>query len=170
MNNADENFQFDYHKHQSVYISDYIKFADAKAGITLSVVGVLFAFFSLEMKDLWKDGITDALHDYPFYLYLVFLLGMAAGMYFLSRVIWPRYSIDKSLYHSWGGIGAFNTSNDYVTEMKRRFQNKNAFADELMKQNHALAIICKKKYFWIYLAYKTLGISIIGAGLTWFVS
>jgi len=36
--------QFDYHKHQSVYISDYIKFADAKAGISLGAVGVLFAF------------------------------------------------------------------------------------------------------------------------------
>ncbi|MEK4853865.1 Pycsar system effector family protein [Paenibacillus sp. FSL H7-0756] len=170
MSNMDEEKQFDYHKHQSVYISDYIKFADSKAGITLSVVGVVFAFFSLEMKKLWDKGIAEAPLGYPFYFYLVFLLGIVAGMYFLGRAIWPRYLIDKSKYHSWGGIAAFDTDDNYVTEMKRKFQNNTNFLEELMKQNHSIATICKKKYFWIRLAYKTLGISVVGASLTWFLS
>jgi hypothetical protein len=171
MANFDEGKQFDYHKHQSVYISDYIKFADGKAGITLSVVGVLFAFFSVQMKGwLGKDGSMKPLEVWPLYAYLVFLLGMIVGMYCLGKVIWPRYKIDRSLYHSWGGIGAFNTGDEYVAELKSKFQNQDNFLNELMKQNWALGDVCKKKYFWIRLAYIILGISIVGAGLTWLLS
>ena len=92
--------QYDYLKHQSTYISDYIKFADSKAGITLSIVGVLFSFFLVDMKTILQQGIIIALQSYPFYLYLISLSVMMLGMVSLGMVIWPRYSINQTLYHS----------------------------------------------------------------------
>lgn len=160
--------EYDYHKHQSVYISDYIKFADAKAGATLGVAGVFFAFFANELKGLWKKGFNESVyHHWPFYAYGISLVVLGIGILYLMSTIWPRYKIDKEYYHSWGGIAAFNLADDYKSALKRELMGEEEFLESLAAQNYTLATICKTKYRKLRWAYFFLGCGVIISGATW---
>jgi hypothetical protein len=161
--------QFEYHKHTSVYISDYIKFADTKAGVAISVTGLLIAFSFITLKNkVSGKSIYTLLTDWSFYPQLLSILLLAYGLKYLLFTIWPRYLVDKNIYHSWGGIGAFSKSSEYIEFLDEKIQDKNQFLNEFAEQNHALAVVCVKKYsnlkpgfFWIALG------AIIG-GVGWF--
>lgn len=167
---TDQEKQYDYHKHQSVYISDYIKFADGKAGVTLSVIGVMIAFFMNSMKDLWKDGFTKQVYqDWPFYAFAISLGVMLIGVFYLGWTIWPRYKLDKSLYHSWGGISTFSAE-EYSVKLGDVFSESEKFLDDLSSQNHSLATVCKRKYEKLRTAYWYLGIGVVLASTTWLIT
>lgn len=165
----DEKDQFDYHKHNSVYISDYIKFADAKAGVALSICGVLFAFFIEKLRDKWMN-----IHSFDFFkdgfviMLILALIVLGCGMYNLLITLWPRYLIDRSIYHSWGGIAAFDDGNQYVQELKNKFNDRQVFLESFAKQNYALGSICKTKYTKLRLGFLYSGIGVVLAGFAWF--
>lgn len=43
---------YDYHKHNLIYISDYIKFADAKAGVALGANLLMLGFYGQQLKKI----------------------------------------------------------------------------------------------------------------------
>lgn len=161
--------QYDYHKHTSVYISDYIKFADTKAGVAISVAGLLFAYSFITLKDkVTNKSPCTLLADWTFYPQLFSILFLAYGLKFLIFTIWPRYLVDKKIYQSWGGIGAFSEPSEYTKFLNQKFEDKSQFLHDLAEQNHALAKGCVKKYsnlksgfFWIVLG------TVVG-GIGWF--
>lgn len=157
--------QFDYHKYQATYISDYIKFADTKAGLTLGVAGVIFAFFIKIFKELWKYGFEiEFFRNWNFYGYIISLILLAIGIYHLISTIWPRYYIDKNLYHSWGGISDFDSEKDYITFMSVKFNDEESFLKALMAQNYSLAGVCTTKYKKLRIAYYCLGFGVWWSG------
>lgn len=137
----DSNREFDYHKHNSTYISDYIKFADAKAGVALSLNVVLIGIFAKTLKSTWKINSLK-LSDL---LLLASLLLLAFAMYYiLWRVLWPRYPKNTQLYLSWGGLGSYASIDDYYNHLKQQPDTK--FLKDMAAQNYALAQVCIKKY------------------------
>lgn len=48
--NKQEQRLYDYHKYNLVYIGDYIKFADGKAGVALGVTLFMIGFFGKRPK------------------------------------------------------------------------------------------------------------------------
>lgn len=138
----DEEKLYDYHKHNLVYISDYIKFADSKSGIllTLNVTVILFLIkalkeFSFPIKDLF--GATKGL-----------LIILALGILLYSAlkfvlVLFPRFPRDKVYFMSWGGIASF-TVDEYIDKMTNISTEQ--FLKEMAKQNHDLSRVCTKKY------------------------
>lgn len=163
---------YDHNKHQNLYISDYIKFADGKAGFTFGVATLLFGYFIIEWKHIWeKKGITDpiVLNNWLFYGYLIGLVLLAIGIVFLILTVWPRYVIDRTFYHSWGGISAFdeNRPADYQAAVRRKIQSPSTFLDDMMTQNHTLAWVCRKKYTSLRRGYFFLAVSFAVTGITW---
>ncbi|WP_214825412.1 Pycsar system effector family protein [Exiguobacterium sp. s28] len=51
-----ERVLYDYHKHNLIYINDYIKFADAKAGVALGANLLMLGFYGQQLKntDFWS--------------------------------------------------------------------------------------------------------------------
>lgn len=137
----DNNREFDYHKHNSVYISDYIKFADAKAGAAL---GLNVALIGLFAKTLKSSLTITALKLSDLLLMVSLLLLIVALYYILWRVLWPRYVKSTQLYLSWGGIGSFPTMDDYYSHLLQ--QTDAQFLKDLAAQNYSLAQVCIKKY------------------------
>ncbi|WP_214877070.1 Pycsar system effector family protein [Exiguobacterium sp. CH10] len=50
--NEKEPNLYDYHKHNLIYISDYIKFADAKAGVALGANLLMLGFYGQQLKKI----------------------------------------------------------------------------------------------------------------------
>ncbi|MDF9845018.1 MULTISPECIES: hypothetical protein [unclassified Paenibacillus] len=137
----DSNREFDYHKHNSVYISDYIKFADTKAGIALGFNIALIGVFAKTLKSSW---VITALKLSDLLLMVALLLLIVSLYYILYRVLWPRYVKNTQLYHSWGGIGSFSNINDYYSHLIQ--QPEGQFLKDMAAQNYSLAHVCIKKY------------------------
>ncbi|MDU7472354.1 MAG: DUF5706 domain-containing protein [Paenibacillus macerans] len=135
------NLEFDYHKHNSVYISDYIKFADTKAGVALGINVALIGIFAETLKSSWT---ITALKLSDLFLMVSLLSLIVALYYILWRVLWPRYVKSTELYLSWGGIGSFPTKEDYYNHLKQ--QPEAQFLKDLATQNYSLAQVCIKKY------------------------
>ncbi|MEO2212769.1 Pycsar system effector family protein [Paenibacillus amylolyticus] len=137
----DSNTEIDYHKHNAVYISDYIKFVDAKAGIAFGLNIALVGLFAKTLKESWTITALK-LSD----LLLIFsLLSLLISLYFiLWKVLWPRYVKNTQFYHSWGGIASFPHIDDYYTHLKQQPEGK--FLKDLAAQNYSLAQVSVKKY------------------------
>ncbi|MCQ4085862.1 Pycsar system effector family protein [Saccharibacillus sp. JS10] len=171
MSRFEPNEQYDYYKHQSVYISDYIKVADNKTGLTLGVTGVFFAFMVNEMKDLWKGGFNESVYkDWLFYVFSAALIILLIGIFFLAKVIWPNYPTSTADYHSWGGIGSFPRSSAYAVFLRGAFNDKEEFLKEMAEQNHSLASVCLKKFKRLKLSYRFLAVGAVLVMFPWFAS
>lgn len=138
--NEDRDRLYDYHKHNLVYISDYIKFADGKAGIALGATLVMLGFFGRQVK---KNGFTDlTFAEYSLILGLLLLVG--AIYVFMLKVLWPKYPSDTTAYMSWGGIGAFPNSSEYTNRINSLSNEQ--FINSLADQNYSIARVCLGKY------------------------
>lgn len=171
MSNFAPDKQYDYHKQTSVYISDYIKFADAKAGAALTVVIVVLSFF---IKDLheheWKrNSLASFFSDWKIYIHVFPLVILGYGLVFLLLTIWPRYKTEINSYQSWGGIAAFPSEQDYIIELTTRFQDEDLFLLDMISQNHTLAGICKTKYTKLRYGFIWSSIGIVLYGMIWFL-
>ncbi len=171
MSNSQSIDLYDNNKHQSLYISDYIKFADGKAGFTFGAATILFGFFVNEWKKEWPKNVTfEALKDWTFSSYLSGLILFALGIYFLVFTVWPRYLIKEALYQSWGGISAYKKPNDYASTVKSKVVNANLFLDDMLRQNHALAMVCRRKFTNLRRAYWLLALALVITGGTWIIN
>lgn len=169
MSRLDLKDQYDYHKHISVYVIDHIKFADAKAGITLGLTGVIFSFFSKILHDKFnKLSSIDFFTDWAVYHQLASLACLGIGIYYLAVTIWPRYYIHTSVYQSWGGIAAFDKGIDYRNALSMKFNDEQSFLNDMSEQNYALAKICKTKFMRLRLAFWFVGIGVAIGGIAWF--
>lgn len=136
---------YDYHKHNLIYISDYIKFADAKAGVALSLNLVLLGFLGAEAKGIGLKNLS--LLEVGLYMSLLLLL--AAVYIFIWKILWPRYPNSTDYYMSWGGIAAFSTKDDYLNRLKQKCENEEEFLKDMAIQNYDLARVATKKYFFL---------------------
>lgn len=143
---------YDYHKHNLVYIGDYIKFADAKAGVALSLNLVLLGFLGGKTKGIGYKNLS--LIDLGMYLSLLFLL-ISAYM-FIWKILWPRYPKSTEYYMSWGGIATFSTKDDYLDRLKLKFENEDEFLKDMAIQNYDLARVATQKYFFLKVGFVLL--------------
>lgn len=153
---------FEYHKHNLIYIGDYIKFADTKAGVALSLNIVLVGFLGMESRDIGFKNMLLA--DVGKYLSLILLI--VSAIFFIWKILWPRYSKDTSLYMSWGGMGAFSSSNDYLNVISTK--NVTEFINDMAVQNYDLAKVATKKYSYLKLGFSFLSAGAIIGLLSWF--
>lgn len=165
LSNLDEAERlYDYHKHNLVYIGDYIKFADSKAGVALGATLIMLGFFGNEAKNIGFSNLSFAN-----YSLLIGLLPLVAACYFfIWKVLWPRYTTDTTLYMSWGGIGSFPNSQAYVDHIKET--NDIDFIHDMEHQNFDLARVCIKKYQNLKYGFVCLTIGAIIESLSWFFS
>ncbi|QBP43172.1 Pycsar system effector family protein [Paenisporosarcina antarctica] len=154
---------FDYHKHNLVYIGDYIKFADGKAGVALGATLVMLGFFGKAAKEQGFNNLS--FNQFGLLLGLIPLV--LACYFFIWRVLWPRYTTDSNLYMSWGGIGSFTSSDIYVNFLGRVVDED--FLRAMGRQNYSLAQVCVKKYKYLKFGFTWLTIGMIFEGVFWFV-
>jgi hypothetical protein len=153
---------YDYHKHNLIYISDYIKFADGKAGVALGATLVMLGFFGKEAKYNGIDCLS--LFDYSLIIGLFPLL--IACYFFVWKVLWPRYVTDTTLYMSWGGIGSFRTNQEYVDVLSNK--DRISFLNDMAEQNYSLSKVCIKKYANLKLGFICLSIGAVMETISWF--
>lgn len=155
---------YDYHKHNLVYIGDYIKFADGKAGVALGATLVMLGFFGKEAKDNGFKCLS--IPEFGILLGLVPLV--IACYFFIWKVLWPRYTTDTTLYMSWGGIGSFSSNQLYANYIEQ-VSNEN-FIRDMGYQNYSLAQVCIKKYKFLKYGFIYLTIGAIIEVVSWFFS
>ncbi|ATF11642.1 hypothetical protein A616_06475 [Brevibacillus brevis X23] len=155
------NNLYDYHKHNLVYIGDYIKFADQKAGVGLTLNLAILGYFITYLK---TANFSMFVVNKVFLIIGVALLLVSSFLFF--SVIWPRYVGDTRYYMSWGGIGAFKSANEYQLLLKEKTEEQ--FLDDMATQNHSLAKVCKNKYSFLRWGIMVLIIGIVTTGVSWF--
>jgi len=153
---------FDYHKHNLIYIGDYIKFADTKAGVALSLNIVLIGFLGMESRDIGFKNMS--IENVGMYLSLILLI--VSAILFIWKILWPRYSKDTSLYMSWGGMGAFSSANDYLNRISSK--SITDFINDMANQNYELAKVASKKYHNLKLGFSFLSAGAIIGLISWF--
>ncbi|RNF38874.1 Pycsar system effector family protein [Planococcus salinus] len=154
---------YDYHKHNLVYIGDYIKFADTKAGVAISANLILLGFFGNIVRE--NNYTETSLSEFFLIIGVLFL---ALASFFFGIVVWPRYSINKEYCMSWAGITAFENDEEYTTLIHN--QTNEEFLEGMAKQNRALANICVKKYKYLRTGLIIFMIGIIISLLSWVFS
>lgn len=161
MKKITEEKLFDYNKHNLVYIGDYIKLADQKASIALTINVALIGFFINYLRDAnWTDS-----NQYKIALIVGILLLMWSASILLFKVLWPRYNSNTSEYMSWGGIAAYSNSADYAKKLKE--SEERVFIDDMAKQNHALARVCAVKYKFLKYSFVVFVAGILFSGFAW---
>jgi|SRR5690625_1388275 len=165
MNSTDSNKKkqlYDYHKHNLVYIGDYIKFADGKAGVALGATLVMIGFFGKKVKENSFDCLS--IWDYSLLIGLIPLI--ISCYFFIWRVLWPRYTTNTTHYMSWGGIGSFKDSKTYLNHLKSVSEDK--FLEDMGMQNHSLADVCLKKHKNLRYGFISLTLGASIETLSWF--
>ncbi|SDL43591.1 hypothetical protein SAMN04487922_13418 [Bacillus toyonensis] len=152
---------FDYNKHNLVYIGEYIKLADQKASIVLTINVALIGFFINYLKEAdWNKSPVSKV----FLIIGILTLVLSAG-YALFKVLWPRYNSNTSEYMSWGGIAAYSNPDDYVNKLRE--SEETVFFDDMAKQNLAVAKICAVKYKFLKCSYFAFVTGILISGFAW---
>ncbi|MGY6209512.1 Pycsar system effector family protein [Cytobacillus firmus] len=160
----DRDRLYDYHKHNLVYIGDYIKFADAKAGVALSVTLLMLGFFGKIAKENGFSGLN--FWEYSLLIGLIPLL--VACFIFILRILWPNYPTGTTAYMSWGGIGSFENSREYLNRLNSLSDKQ--LINDMAKQNYSLADVCLTKYKNLKLGFKFLTAGAIIETVSWFFS
>lgn len=162
---TDEQKQlYDYNKYNSNYISDYIKFADAKAGVALSLNLLLIGFFGKFSKDVGFNNLSVS--DVGLYLSLISLL--ISAYFLIYKILWPRYLKGTDYYTSWAGIGSFSNCHDYVERLTSK--NQDDFIKDLAIQNYELSKVALAKYFNLKVSLIFLSTGTLIGLLSWFFS
>lgn len=153
---------FDYNKHNLIYISEYIKLADQKASILLTINIALIGFFFNYLK---TEGFNENVIFKSFIISGLFLL-ITSSYIILIKIIWPRYNSNTNEYMSWGGIASFEDGHYYTRKLINRESDQ--FITDMAEQNYALAKICKTKYKFLKISMWFFSIGIFVVGISWF--
>lgn len=156
-----EQKMYDYHKHNLVYIGDYIKLADTKASIALSLNLLLIGFLGKESKNIGFDSLS--IGDVGIYISLIFLL--ISAFFFIFKILWPRYSKSTDYYMSWGGIGSFSNKKDYLDRLGSKSVEE--FIEDMAIQNYELSKVAVAKYFYLRISFTFLSIGTLIGLLSW---
>lgn len=154
---------YDYHKHNLVYIGDYIKFADVKAGVGITATFTLLAFFG----NIVKENIFTSLTIVNIIMAIGLIPLIIASICFVWKILWPNYNLDSSLYMSWGGIGAFSDSKKYNEKISSL--NRIEFIADMGKQNYQLAKVCIEKYKYLKRGFVYLTCGVVIESICWFI-
>lgn len=161
--------KFDYSKHNLIYITDHIKFADQKAGIGLTIALALIGFFGHQLKGLSLSSTFDTWTLAKLLSILGLIIGIlslgTAAWFFLWKVIWPRYITDPRYFLSWGGISCF-TEAEYESKMKGT--DTETLIREMSIQNHNLSIVCTSKFQNLKNGFAFLAVGVILTSFSWF--
>lgn len=159
-----EKLKFDYHKHNLIYISDCIKFADTKAGVALSLNLLLLGFLGKEAKGNGYNNLS--LSDVGLYISLILLL--ISAFLFIWKILWPRYTTNTDFYMSWGGIGSFSNSNDYIAKIESK--DVEIFIKDMAIQNYDISKVAVKKYFFLKCGFFCFSFGTVLGLISWFFS
>ncbi len=140
------------------YISHYISLADAKAGVLIGVYSGLLSLGVTQESDILKLAIQE--WKTPEYFALLTWLLFLTAIVFALLVVWPKTSSSKD--HglvSWVHIANYNSVENYLRDVLSA--DANTIASQTFVLNYDLSKICKRKYRFLSLAFKT---GLFGAG------
>lgn len=161
MNKIDNEKLYDYNKHNLVYISEYIKLADQKSNILLTINIALIGFFANYLK---KSNLNEHVISKVFLIIGVAILIISA-LIIIVKILWPRYNLNVNEYMSWGGIASHSDKDSYTTKiMDKEFDT---FIKDMAEQNYALANVCKAKYKFLKISTWFFSSGILVVGISW---
>lgn len=151
------------------YLNNYIQFADAKAGVVITLAsGVII--FTLQ---------ADFLEVRPIAQWLVYVGVLAFAVTFIAGilVVTPRLFTNRNCRNPcraflesigrlprerslifWGGISAYRDVKRY--EMAVRRADSKGFLDQVLTHNFTLSTILDHKYFWLTVALRAFVVGI----------
>lgn len=135
------------------YITDYIKFADAKAATLLTFLGVsLGALFSLVKYTLAKSNEANML-NYKMVIFFVFGVVLAFTLLFavctildIFKTIKPDSSTSTSSLNSFPYIASIDSAEKYLEEVKTIDEAGDKISTEYTKHNWEISKVCQDKY------------------------
>jgi len=161
-NTDNQERMYDYHKHNLVYIGDYVKFADGKAGVALGATLLMLGFFGKIAK---INGFSDL--SFGEYSLLIGLIPLVAACYFfILKVLWPSYPTTSNAYMSWGGIGSFSDSQEYANHLDSKSTDQ--FIKDMTEQNYNIAKVCLNKYKNLKIGFICLTVGAVIEAISWF--
>lgn len=145
--NAEEcRAQFLWHIHD--YTNEYIRFADAKAGVCVGIASALLgALFATKCHTLfttssgWQHPSLSLLAIASF-LFLGF--GIFASLFAVRPRLWTHSQ--KGLIF-WGAIARFETADSFAAHYDS--QSPHSLTERLSHNLYSLSKICVRKYFWV---------------------
>ncbi|KGP89950.1 hypothetical protein N780_07645 [Pontibacillus chungwhensis BH030062] len=152
----------DFAKHHNTYISDYIKFADAKSLAIVTINGLIIRVLFTNIGNISLM---------PVYISTLISCGLLIlGVIFAARVILPRTSNknEKGLIF-WGNVSSWE-KDAYVNEVIE-IHEKNLL-QKLIEQNYFLAKTATSKYNVLRQAFIITFIGLSGlvvSGVLWLV-
>lgn len=123
---------------------DWIKFSDQKAGLLLSVYGIISTLLYTNSHDVYAAFKTD---KYLLYLGVLSIALAAISIYFCFRTInpWLRNSNPQSIVF-FGHISAHKSYKDYLAHSKAILNKQDDYECHLAEQIYINAGICKRKF------------------------
>jgi Family of unknown function (DUF5706) len=159
--NETEKAQLDFLWKQHAYISDFIKFADAKSGLiislTLAYIAVLLSAAS-RFRSLLPQHFLQAVTCTQLFACMT-LVCLCVSMVCAVWTVYPRLKIGPGMGPiSWVEISSFSTPEMFVHASTSLSA---ASAVRLMaRQNYYMSKVCRRKNQWIQ---RSLVLLIIGA-------
>jgi len=148
------------------YLSEYIRFADQKAGFTFAATsGFLALTFKTVIHDKWLVGLSSwgLLECMAFAATLLTCISILLAV----AVVLPRLPSEQKGLIYWGSIARFETAGSYVEAILRL--DLTDIVAYLAEHNHVLARIAHRKYTLLTLA-MWFGLAGLFAGTIFFVS
>jgi hypothetical protein len=123
---------------------DWIKFSDQKAGLLLSIYGIIATLLYTNSKDVYTAFETDK---------ILLVIGVSAiacasiSIYFCFQSINPRFkNLNPQSIIFFGHISAHKTYRDYLKHSKGILENQDDYECHLAEQIYINAQISKRKF------------------------
>lgn len=139
-------------------IDTYISLADAKAGFLLGIAAGLLTATYLYGPKIFTTSLNE--WEIPEILSSIGILLLSSSICFSLLTVWPRMrtSKRKGLF-SWVHVANYKGMQEYLRDL--RSANEGKIVEELCELNYDLSVVCKQKYLWLSLAFKSSLIGII---------
>ncbi|WP_411347098.1 Pycsar system effector family protein [Paenibacillus sp. WLX2291] len=144
--------RIEFSKHEMNYLSDYIKFADAKAGVIIGINALL-------IKEVFSKFQPKQLYTLQDFLGLLGVMVLLIGICFLISVVLPRtnFKASKGIIF-WDNIKKYDSPSDYISDIIALDELK--LSEKLAEQNFYLAKTASRKYLFLVIGF---WVSTVGA-------
>lgn len=156
------------------YISDYIRFADTKAGAIIAwcggLIGILLAsqthhFFTETSFTLSPDWKVTCLALVSFLAFALLGTGIVSAFMCIKPRLWSQEEIKEHPkgYVYWEDVKAHGSADTFKKELGS--VGEGAFADMCAEHTFVFSVIASKKYWWVNLSLWMAFAGSIAAGI-----
>lgn len=150
----------DFAKHHNSYLNDYIKFADAKALVIITINGLVIRILF--------DYLTNNLVATKYFFTLISCVLLLSAIFFSVLVVYPRTSAKNSKgLIFWENVSSMDKE-EYLKEVKEIKEED--LLEKVIEQNYFLSKTATMKYKVLRIGFWFSGfgyVCLIIAGLFW---